>query len=118
MWILCLRNEWIYVWIRANIHIPKGRTAHQIQRRYRGQQINNYNGKMMPRIAEISYDEDTEQTLLDKMKKPLEIRGWSMDNGVGGWAAVEVEDMEEYKEFMKDYKEIKRAAKNWIKFGF
>ena len=70
------------------------------------------------RIAEISYDEDTEQTLLDKMKKPLEIRGWSMDNGVGGWAAVEVEDMEEYKEFMKDYKEIKRAAKNWIKFGF
>ena len=41
-----------------------------------------------------------------------------MDNGVGGWAAVEVEDMEEYKEFMKDYKEIKRAAKNWIKFGF
>ena len=86
--------------------------------RYRGQQINNYNGKMMPRIAEISYDEDTEQTLLDKMKKPLEIRGWSMDNGVGGWAAVEVEDMEEYKEFMKDYKEIKRATKNWIKFGF
>ena len=70
--------------------------------RYRGQQINNYNGKMNPRIAEISYDEATEQTLLDKMKKPLEIRGWSMDNGVGGWAAVEVEDMEEYKEFMKD----------------
>ena len=54
----------------------------------------------------------------DGMKKPLEIRGWSMDNGVGGWAAVEVEDMEEYKDFMKDYKEIKRAAKNWIRFGF
>ena len=52
--------------------------------RYRGQQINNYNGKMMPRIAEISYDEDTEQTLLDKMKKPLEIvmKKVLMDNGL------------------------------------
>lgn len=85
---------------------------------YRGQKVNEYNGKMLDRIAEISYDEDTEQELLDKMKKPLALKGWEMDNGVGGWAAVVVEDMDDYKEFMKDWKAVKKSAKLWIKFGF
>ena len=31
--VLYIRINWIYVRIRANIHIPKGKTKHQNQRR-------------------------------------------------------------------------------------
>ena len=82
---------------------------------YRGEQ--NYGRKSLHRIAEINYDEEREGLLMAKMIKPLELKGWSIDNGVEGWAAVEVEDREEYKAFMRDYKEVKKAAKLWIRFG-
>lgn len=71
------------------------------------------------RIAEINFDAENENELklFNKMCKPLELKGYKIDHCVFGYALVEVEDMDEYKIFVKDYKEIKHHAKLWIKFG-
>lgn len=67
------------------------------------------------RVAEICYTEE-EEILLNKMCKPLELKGWDIENGVEGYATVKVDNMDEYKDFVKDYKEVKKSAKLWIKF--
>lgn len=82
---------------------------------YRGEQ--KCGSKTLHRIAEIAYDEEKERLLMAKMIRPLELKGWNIDDSVEGWAAVEVEDMEEYKAFVSDYKAVKKSAKLWIKFG-
>lgn len=69
------------------------------------------------RLAEISYNEN-ESTLMDRMAKLLEVKGWKVDTGVEGWASVEVLDRDEYNQFVEDYKEAKRCIKNCMKFGF
>lgn len=70
------------------------------------------------RLAEISF-KDEEWTLLERMQKLLNIKGWTDFNIVtDGYAACTVNDIEEYKEFVKDYKEVKRCIKNCMKFGF
>ncbi len=69
------------------------------------------------RLAEINFDEDTEQTLMDKIEKVMNIKGYDLNQVTNGYASCEVENMEEYKQFVRDYKEVKTSAKLWIKFG-
>lgn len=70
------------------------------------------------RLAEISFDEDTEQTLMDKIEQVMNIKGWKLNQVTNGYASCEVENMDEYKEFVRDYKEVKKSVKSWIRFGF
>ncbi len=69
------------------------------------------------RLAEINFDEDTEQTLMDKIEKVMNIKGYDLNQVTRGYASCEVEDIDEYKQFVRDYKEVKKSAKLWIRFG-
>lgn len=70
------------------------------------------------RLAEINFDEDTEQTLMNRIEKVMNIKGYALNQVTNGYASCEVENMNEYKEFVRDYKEVKKAVKLWIRFGF
>lgn len=69
------------------------------------------------RLAEISYNEN-ETRLMQRMEQVLNIRGWNVNIITDGYASSVVEDREEYAEFVKDYKEVKKSVKLWEKFGF
>lgn len=69
------------------------------------------------RLAEISFDEDKEQVLMDKIQKVMNIKGYALNQVTSGYASCEVDSMEEYKDFVRDYKEVKKSAKLWIRFG-
>lgn len=69
------------------------------------------------RLAEINFDE-MEEALYSKIEKVMNIKGWNLQAVTDGYASCEVDSYAEYKDFVKDYKEVKRAAKQWIKFGF
>ncbi len=69
------------------------------------------------RLAEINFDENTEQTLMDKIEKVMNIKGYALNQVTNGYASCEVENIEEYKQFVRDYKDVKKSAKLWIKFG-
>lgn len=73
------------------------------------------------RVAEISYNEDDKKDteLAERVAFFLErIKGWDIDTSVSGWIACEVENMDEYKEFKRDYKEAKKMILNCMKYGF
>ncbi len=79
----------------------------------------NYKGKddnYKYRIAEISFFKE-EEKLFERMEKILSIKGWNDLQVVDEMAILEVEDYEEYKMFVKDYKEAKQSVKLWEKFG-
>lgn len=69
------------------------------------------------RIAEINYDDDTEQTLMNRIEQVMRIKGYEINNSVSGYATCEVEGMQEYRQFVRDYKEVKKAVLLWIRFG-
>lgn len=69
------------------------------------------------RLAEISYDEDKEQVLMNRIQQVMRIKGYKINQVTEGYATCEVENMEEYKEFVRDYKDVKKSVKLWIKFG-
>lgn len=69
------------------------------------------------RMAEIAYS-DNETTFAQRVFDLLEIKGWEVDAGVENWAAVQVEDRDEFNVFMKDFKEAKTCIRNCVKFGF
>lgn len=62
------------------------------------------------RIAEINYDDEEEYEKVEHMIKIMANKGWNIVNGVAGWASCEMADMQEYKEFMKDWKEAKKSV--------
>ena len=62
------------------------------------------------RIAEINYDDEEESKKVEHMIKIMANKGWNIVNGVAGWASCEMADMQEYKEFMKDWKEAKKSV--------
>lgn len=72
------------------------------------------------RLAVISYDVDNEkearivERIADLMHK---VYGWNVQN-IYGSAQCEVEDREEYEEFVKVYKEVKKMFYLCEKFGF
>jgi len=74
--------------------------------------------KALPwRLAEVSFSDD-EWTLALRMEKLLRIKGWDFEVVTDGYGACKVNDIDEYKEFVGDYKEVKRCIKNCMKFGF
>lgn len=77
------------------------------------------NFKTPTRLAEILYnDEDERDTKIAKyVIKLLRINGYKVDNGVSGWAAIPVDNRDNYDEILQDYKKFKRHAQLWIKFG-
>ena len=47
----------------------------------------------------------------------MKIKGYALNQVTNGYASCEVENIEEYKQFVRDYKDVKKSAKLWIKFG-
>lgn len=69
------------------------------------------------RLAEINFNEDTEQRLIDRMEQVMRIQGYEINQVTNGYAKCEVENFDDYKQFVKEYKKTKRAVKLWEKFG-
>lgn len=69
------------------------------------------------RLAEVFFTDD-EWELACRMEKPLRIKGWDFEVVTDGYAGATVADFDEYKQFVKDYIEVKKAVKLWSKFGF
>lgn len=81
----------------------------------------NYKGmdaEFSHRIAEISYDDVKEQRLMDRLETVMLIKGWNIEQITPGYAEIEIDDMNEYRSFVEDYKEVKKSIKMWEKFGF
>lgn len=80
-----------------------------------------YKGKLpifKHRLAEIEFDEDTEEKAYYVVQKLMYEKGWKdLRRVTNDYAACEVEDYNEYKMFVQDYKQCKRAAKSLIKQG-
>lgn len=66
------------------------------------------------RIAEIGYD-DKEETLLAEVAELMMSYGWKIDIVGSGYALCEVDDYDDYKEFMEDWKKSKKEARNLMK---
>lgn len=72
------------------------------------------------RIAEINFDDENEkeQTVVNRAIFFMErIKGYKIDVPVAGYATCEVEDMDEFKTFAKDWREAVKSIKWWMKFG-
>lgn len=68
------------------------------------------------RLAEINCTEKEEKTL-ERIVQVMNIKGWKLDLCVACYAQCEVEDYEEYKQFVNDYRAAKRSVKLWEKHG-
>lgn len=66
------------------------------------------------RLAEIYFDEEKEQGLFERISRVMNIKGWNLEEISNGYASCLVESFEEYKAFVKDYKEVKKS----VKLGF
>ncbi len=66
------------------------------------------------RVAEIAYDDydDKERTLLENTAELMEECGWNIDICGCGYASCEVDDIDDFRSFMEDWKECKRIARN------
>lgn len=69
------------------------------------------------RLAEINFDEDTEQAVMDRIEQVMRIKGYDLNQVTNGYASCQVEDRNEYEQFVQDYKEVKKSVKLWIRFG-
>lgn len=69
------------------------------------------------RIAEISFDKEKEQRLYNRIEQVMNIKGWNLCNAAEGWSVCEVDNFDEYKDFVKDYKEVKKSVNLLEKFG-
>lgn len=73
------------------------------------------------RVAEISYDDENEKEreLMSRLAFWLErVKGWTVDTGIGGISFILVDDYEDYKYAVADYKVGKKMIKDCMKFGF
>lgn len=70
-------------------------------------------------MAEIHFNDEKEVELMNRLAFWLEkVKGYTVDIVVDGYAVVEVENMDEYKEFKADHMVGKKMIKDCIKFGF
>ena len=69
------------------------------------------------RVAEITYNEK-EVTLFERTSNLMGIKGWTIDTVSDGYAVCEVDDREQYKAFMEDWKASKKCIRDCIKFEF
>lgn len=58
------------------------------------------------RYVEIYY-KDEEFEKVEKLINLMNNEGWNIKNGVMGFATCEIEDREEYRYFMQDWKTVK-----------
>lgn len=72
------------------------------------------------RLAEIGYDDYADKSEVEKVQYLtclMEKLGWKIDVVGCGYASCEVDDMDDFKSFMADWKECKKEAKalkwNW-----
>ena len=65
------------------------------------------------RVAEINYDDDNKKEIdiLSDIASLMEKLGWKIDIVGCGYASCEVDDIDDYKSFMKEWKECKKLAK-------
>jgi hypothetical protein len=65
------------------------------------------------RVAEINYDDDNKKEIdiLSDIASLMEKLGWKIDIVGCGYASCEVDDIDDYKSFMQDWKECKKLAK-------
>lgn len=59
------------------------------------------------RYVEIYY-KDEEFEKVEKLINLMNNEGWNIKNGVMGFATCEIEDREEYRYFMQDWKTVKK----------
>lgn len=69
------------------------------------------------RLAEISYSKE-EEKIFTRVMKLMNINGWRITDVIDGYASCIIEDMSEYKTFMRDWKICKKCIINCEKFGF
>lgn len=76
--------------------------------------------KVPARMAEFYYNDENERDvkIAEHVIKVLRIRGYQVDDSVSGWASIRVLDRSEYDALVQEYKEIKKSAQLWVKFGF
>ena len=80
----------------------------------------NYKGmdaRFEYRLAEIIFDEEKEQKFYNRLEQVMRIKGWDLNLVTDGYASCEVENISEYKQFVSDYKEVKKSIRLWNKFG-
>lgn len=69
------------------------------------------------RVAEIAFEEE-KLNVMERIAFLMRIHSWNIDIVTDGYAMCEVNDIDEYKEFMKDWKACKKCILDCIKFGF
>lgn len=73
------------------------------------------------RVAEVTFNDESkkDQTIVERAIFFLErIKGYRIDISVPGYAICEVEDMDEFKMFSKDWHEAVKMIKDCMKYGF
>ena len=68
------------------------------------------------RVAEINFD-DKEYEKLNYIAKVIKIKGWYIDIVTNGYAQCKIDNKEEYKDFMKDWKKVKKSVGLWKKYN-
>lgn len=74
--------------------------------KYKGR-TSNYNY----RAAEIAFNDETEQRFYDRVEQVMKLKGWNLIQVTDGYALCEVNDYDEYKEFVRDYKDVKESIR-------
>lgn len=70
------------------------------------------------RTAIVSFEDVEEINTIDRIAKVMNIKGWKDFSIVAdGVAFCKVDDFEQYKELVIDYKEVKKAVRLWKKYG-
>lgn len=65
------------------------------------------------RVAEISYEDTKKEVeILTDIAELMKDCGWNIDICGCGYASCEVDDIDDFKSFMEDWKECKRNARN------
>ena len=55
---------------------------------------------------------------MDRIEQVMKIKGFEIDQPVEGYASCKVDSYADYKDLVRDYKEVKKSVKLWEKFGF
>lgn len=62
------------------------------------------------RLAEFSY-EDHEEDRFMRIANALEEEGYKIDTGIANWAAIKVEDRDEFEEVKRDFQRLRRTIR-------
>lgn len=72
----------------------------------------NYSGmneENITRVAFIAIDKEVDKkAYIDEMFNQMDMKGWNIEQDTEDSAVCLVEDFEEYKDFMKDWKQCKK----------